>query len=137
MLNRKIYSLVILLSLISGCATTSTTIPSTWVGSNQRELIEVWGQPSKILLNERENQVLMFHYSKAKYSPSPFPSSGIPNLASGMDFEKGIHKNHAGNLDIYSCAIFFEVETGFKIIAWDWKGAACSRIISGRYKMVK
>jgi hypothetical protein len=73
----KLFRCILLVVLPFGCATT-TQSPHSWVGVSQSELIAEWGDPDKIIANELEGNVLIYHGHQ-----------GLPSKSSDAPYHNG------------------------------------------------
>ena len=119
---RKI-ALVMLILLVSGCATTAKyhAILETWVNRDINQLIEEWGYPHNSLKLPNGNTVYIYGSADRYITPvqtfTTFHAVGDKLYADTMVM--------GGQSYTYWCRTFFEVNSENLIIKWRTEGNSC------------
>ena len=111
------FLLLILLFLITGCATPQTTydqILNTWLNHNINELVDKWGYPTNSFIAPNGNKVYTYH----KESISKTPTISRPL---GYSYTVTV----GGETEVYYCTTYFEVDSRNIIVKWSYNGNAC------------
>ena len=97
-----------------GCAAQHT--PEVWVGRTFERLHRAFGDPSGILINERNNRIYAFRFDSTLDAVADSPSDATPLVYGDATLA----------LDDSDCVILFELSAA-AVSSWDWQGDGCGR----------
>ena len=92
----KLFSCIMMIVLLSGCASYSDSTQS-WVGLKQSELIEVWGEPDRVIANDPAGTILIY---TQEGDTSRVPADDLYRYGSGTK-TSDIPGDAAGEKNIY------------------------------------
>ncbi len=117
---------LIMALILGGCASTAgyEKVLSTWVGADEAELIQRWGEPQTTYVTQGKKQLTYI-----RTSSTYMRNGGTEPSSISTDIGNPAYHNLGRGKPEYSlirtCVTTFESENG-KIVSWHWEGNNCA-----------
>lgn len=120
---KKVIAVVILLYLITGCATTANYEKklASWVGESELDLVRSWGPPQQIY-ETGGRKFLLYTNARSVFIPGTAPSY-TTNIIGNTAYTHRVGGSPAQNINL-SCQTIFELENE-RVVSWRWQGNSC------------
>ena len=120
---KKILASVLLLLVLTGCATTANYEKNlaSWVGASELDLVRNWGPPQQIY-EAGGRKFLLYTNERSVFIPGTAPSY-TTNVIGNTAYTRRVGGSSAQHVNL-SCQTTFELENE-RIVSWRWQGNSC------------
>jgi hypothetical protein len=131
----RILGVLLLLLALAGCASTAKVmdgVMSSWLGATADEVIAQWGYPSE----ERKvlgKTILVWSRPIQWQAPVTATTTGTVNRIGNTAFVTGTTNVSGGGVANFNCVRMLEVDSGKRVVAYQWEGNNCPFMEAGPY----